>query len=76
MDISDILSSVTRAHNAANGAPADDNTEKQQDLELLTKAWVSERVAPELLPYPAELMDRVMNRLRRQVRVVALVRVL
>lgn len=67
MDIADILASVTRDAHAAHGVP-DDGVRHQQDLQLLTRAWVSERVAPELLPYPSELMDRVMTRLRTQVR--------
>ena len=63
--ISDILDSVTRSHNEAAGTQND--AQQRQDLQALTHAWVSERVAPELLPYPAELMDRVMGCIRRQV---------
>jgi GINS complex subunit 4 len=37
------------------------------DLQELTRAWVAERVAPELLPYPDALMERVLGRIRRQV---------
>ena len=64
--ISDILASVTRAHDAASGVE-NDSQQQQQDLQLLTRAWVSERIAPELLPYPAELVERVMSRVRKQV---------
>lgn len=69
--ISDILDSVTRAHEAAStitGVPSTSSeTSKQPDLQQLTRAWVAERVAPEILPYPTELLDRVMMRIRQQV---------
>ena len=64
--ISDILASVTRAH--ADSASFASDTQKQDDLQFLTRVWIAERAAPELLPYPAELMERVMDRLRKQVR--------
>lgn len=75
--ISDILASVTRAayttssslllsgHQNSNNPNA--ISPAQLDLQLLTHAWVAERVAPELLPYPAELMERVVARVREQV---------
>ena len=50
MDISDILASVS--------APAP--SLHSEDLQALTRAWANERVAPELLQWPGELMDRVM----------------
>lgn len=57
MDIDDILAEV------------DDRTVPQEtrDLQELTRTWVNERSAPELLPWPAELMDRVLERIRQQV---------
>jgi len=69
MDIADILASVTRDHHEALGTVTleSEASEKQLDLQLLTRAWISERVTPELLPYPAELMDRVTQRIRGQV---------
>lgn len=33
----------------------------------MTRYWVAERVAPEILPWPSELMDRVLERIQRQV---------
>ncbi len=62
MEIDDILASVDPDN--------DDGLEQQQkvrDLQALTNAWVAERAAPELLPYPTALMDRVMGRVQRQV---------
>ena len=56
MDIQDILDSVT-----PDPAPA------ESDLQLLVRAWVNERVAPEILPYPGELVERIMGRMRNQV---------
>ncbi|MCJ1249245.1 GINS complex subunit [Trapelia coarctata] len=51
MDISDILASVS--------APAP--SLHSEDLQALTRAWVNERAAPELLLWPESLMDRVMD---------------
>lgn len=59
LDISDILASVSEPS----------QPQRTQDLQALTRAWVNERTAPELLPYPTELVDRVMGRVRMQVRV-------
>lgn len=58
-DIADILASVS-------GGPAIPRS--TLDLQALTRAWVNERTAPELLPYPAELVDRTMGRIGKQVR--------
>lgn len=70
--IADILASVTRAHEAtvaaASGLPLPSEQQQQQvDLQQLTRAWIAERMAPEILPYPAELMGRIMARLSAQV---------
>lgn len=37
------------------------------DHQVLMRFWVAERGAPEVLPWPAKLMERVMERVRRQV---------
>lgn len=60
MDIDDILAEVSGA-----AVP-----QEQADLEALTRAWVSERVAPEILPYPSALMTRVTARMRAQIDLV------
>lgn len=64
--ISDIIASVTRP-GAFSHDRTDEDQQRQHDLQLLTRAWSSERVAPELLPYPSKLMDRIMARIRAQV---------
>lgn len=56
-DIQDILDSVS--------APS--LSQRTLDLQALTRAWVNERTAPELLPYPASLVDRIMDRIKKQV---------
>jgi GINS complex subunit 4 len=58
MDIDDILADID-----TNAVP-----QETKDLQILTRAWVAERVAPELLPYPEELMERVLERIAKQVR--------
>jgi hypothetical protein len=57
MDIDDLLAEVS----------ADSIPRETRDLQELTRAWVAERVAPELLPYPGMLMERVLGRIRKQV---------
>lgn len=57
MDIDDILASVD-----AQAIP-----QETRDLHDLTRAWVAERAAPEILPWPESLMDRTMERIQRQV---------
>lgn len=58
MDIDDILVDIDR----------ESLPRETLDLQELTRAWVAERVAPELLPYPDALMERVSARIRKQVR--------
>ena len=65
-DIADILASVS-------GGPL--IPQATLDLQALTRAWVNERTAPELLPYPADLVDRTMERVAKQVRYTSLARV-
>ncbi|KAL8808500.1 MAG: hypothetical protein Q9182_000051 [Xanthomendoza sp. 2 TL-2023] len=60
MDIDDILAEVS-----GDGIPLE-----TRDLQELTRAWVTERSAPELLPWPSSLMERVLGRIHRQIEVV------
>ncbi|KAL8642276.1 MAG: hypothetical protein Q9228_001014 [Teloschistes exilis] len=60
MDIDDILAEVS-----GDGLPLE-----TQDLHELTRAWVTERSAPELLPWPSALMERVLERIHQQIEVV------
>ncbi|CAL8579027.1 GINS complex subunit [Xanthoria parietina] len=60
MDIDDILAEVS-----GDGSPPE-----TRDLQELTRAWVTERSAPELLPWPSDLMDRVLGRIHQQIEVV------
>jgi GINS complex subunit 4 len=57
MDIDDLLAEVA----------VDSTPQETRDLQELTRCWVAERVAPEILPWPSDLMDRVLERIRRQV---------
>lgn len=66
MDIDDILASVDRDANIQTPESA------TLDSQLLTRFWVAERAVSELLPWPASLMDRMMERVRRQVRYLSL----
>jgi len=52
----DAYSSITRVHSG------------EADLHALTRLWVNERGAPELLPWPADnLIDRVTERIKTQI---------
>lgn len=57
MNIDDILAEVG----------GDETPGKAWDLQELTRCWVTERSAPEILPWPSALMDRVLERVRLQV---------
>lgn len=59
MDIDDILAEVD-----SRSVP-----QETRDLQDLTRAWVNERSAPEILPWPDALMDRVLARIRKQVHI-------
>ncbi|KAL2412495.1 hypothetical protein ABEF95_006324 [Exophiala dermatitidis] len=68
IDISDILAEVSRPTNAnSQSQPSYSDTDAFTDHQLLTRAWTSERCAPELLPYPSDLLDRVMARIQTQI---------
>ena len=60
MDIDDILASVDRDHISTSESASADH-------QLLTRYWVAERATPELLPWPGPLMDRMMDRVTKQV---------
>lgn len=62
MDIDDILASVDRGAGASTESTAIDH-------QLLTRFWVAERAVSEVLPWPAPLMERMMDRVRLQVRI-------
>ena len=62
MDIDDILAEVS--------GPS--QPQEIDDHQELTRAWVNEKNAPEILPWPEELMDRVLARIRKQVRTATL----
>lgn len=61
MDIDDILASVDRGPGASPESAA-------LDHQQLTRFWVAERAVSEVLPWPALLMERMMDRVRIQVR--------
>ncbi|KAL3478089.1 hypothetical protein BJX99DRAFT_224997 [Aspergillus californicus] len=60
MDIDDILAAVDSSNTSTPESTA-------LDHQLLTRFWVAERSVPELLPWPARLMDRIMNRVQQQI---------
>jgi GINS complex subunit 4 len=67
IDISDILAEVSTAHASSAASLLSDSSTTAHDHQLLVRAWTCERAAPDLLPWPAELMQRVMQRVREQI---------
>ncbi|KAL4784315.1 GINS DNA replication complex subunit Sld5 [Aspergillus varians] len=63
MEIDDILASVDHSDVSSPQSTA-------LDHQLLTRFWVAERSVPELLPWPARLMDRMMERVRKQIETI------
>ncbi|KAK3337020.1 hypothetical protein B0T19DRAFT_58418 [Cercophora scortea] len=60
MDIDDILREVDPTFHSV--------PREKRDLQDLTRAWVAERSAPELLPWPAGgLFERINDRIKRQI---------
>jgi GINS complex subunit 4 len=57
MDIDDIIAELDR----------DVGNREEDDLRELTRLWVAERGAPELMPWPESLIKRVTDRIARQV---------
>ncbi|KUJ18630.1 GINS complex, Sld5 component [Mollisia scopiformis] len=77
MDISDILQDLNTRHLdrdpfAENGDDyGEDEQSGQADLQALTRAWVNERGAAELLPWPKDgLVERATNRIKQQIELV------
>lgn len=62
MDIDDILASVD-----VTASPARIN-----DIQELTRCWISERGSPEILPWPAAVINRVLEKIHKQVGLAAL----
>ncbi|MCJ1227317.1 GINS complex subunit [Toensbergia leucococca] len=60
MDIDDILAEVD-----SHIVP-----QETRDLQELTRLWVTERSAPEILQWPETLMERIMDRIRQQIELV------
>ncbi|KAF1963298.1 GINS complex, Sld5 component [Byssothecium circinans] len=59
-DIDDILAEIT----------VDSTPQETRDLQELTRCWVAERVAPELLAWPEDVVERVLERIRKQIELV------
>ncbi|CAK7263048.1 GINS complex subunit [Sporothrix epigloea] len=60
MNIDDILREVDPSFDPIAG-------QETHDLQALTRAWVAERSAPELLAWPTGLFERVNQRITRQI---------
>ena len=70
VDISDILADVSRPIRDSSSrqpqhTPSD--TSVHTDHQLLVRQWTSERCSPSLLPYPTELMQRLVSRVAAQI---------
>ncbi|KAG4431831.1 hypothetical protein IFR05_012693 [Cadophora sp. M221] len=75
MDINDILEDLNARHldrdPFAEGDEFQGRASGQADLQALTRAWVNERGATELLPWPKDgLIERATNRIKQQIELV------
>jgi GINS complex subunit 4 len=67
-DFDDILRDFEKDARPSRGP--DTVAAKQEDVQQLTRAWIHERMAPELLPYEGELIERVLAGVRLQTELV------
>jgi GINS complex subunit 4 len=63
MDIDDILDDLDRTAHTSTASTA-------LDHQQLTRFWISERAAPDVLKWPTDLMDRLMARVRQQIETI------
>ena len=64
LDISDILADI---HSPEPLSQSHLTSTAYIDHQQLTRLWTSERTCPDILPWPTELMQRVMARVRAQI---------
>lgn len=69
VDFDDILREFERD---ARPNEANQTKLKEEDLQELTQAWISERMSPELLEYKDSLIERMLSRIREQVELIEL----
>ena len=69
MEIDDLINNLQPSRKPIKTGSQED-TYLKDDLRLLKQAWTSERMAPELLPFVGSLLDRIMERIRRQVQFI------
>lgn len=67
MEVDEILAAVDRGANGHASHDYDDSAARARDLQALTRAWVNEKGAPEVLPWPEDVMRRTLRRIREQV---------
>jgi hypothetical protein len=82
MDISDILTSVSHPHlpapNTTTASTSHSNHNHNSrprhprtlDQQALTRAWINERISPELLPYPTDLIERCTRAIAGQIEIL------
>jgi GINS complex subunit 4 len=67
LDISDILADVHSSSSPLSSSHDHLVSTAHLDHQQLTRLWTSERTCPDVLPWPTELMQRVMSRVRAQI---------
>lgn len=72
MDINDILKDLERNVTDGRSSKANQTQQKQEEYQQFVQAWISERTAPELLPYQQQLIDSILKRLREQIEIIEL----
>ncbi|GME80919.1 unnamed protein product [Ambrosiozyma monospora] len=69
MDFNDILKDF---ETTSRSRLRSDDTLRAEDLQALTQAWIQERTIPEVLPYEEDLLERILERMRKQIEFIEL----
>lgn len=56
--------------NQSTSSYSSGSSTRDSDLVSLQRIWIAERTAPEILPFDEALIDRIMGRLREQIRYI------
>lgn len=68
VDLENLISGLRQDSRGTRNDDGNSSTSsKVKDIENLRRIWISERMAPELLPFQGDLIDRIMTRVRNQV---------
>lgn len=69
VDLENLISGLRQDNRGTRNDDGNTSTSsKVLDIEHMRRIWISERMSPDLLPFEGDLIDRIMTRVRNQVR--------